>query len=109
MFEILTIFIVYLISLNLAAFLGVAFLTVFLQFKKRGQKSGQENLIRYLDKIGTKGWFLRLNISYMCALGLLAVANYYSFFDHSIAYTITLLIAGIFHLSFKYQKRIKRL
>ncbi|EJY47535.1 hypothetical protein CU011_2125 [Enterococcus faecium] len=39
----------------------------------------------------------------MVALCLLATINYYSFFDHSIAYTITLLIAGIFHLSYKYQ------
>ena len=89
MFEILMIFFIYLISLNIAVFLGVGILSLFFQFKKRS--------------IGPKGLVTRLHISYMVALCLLATINYYSFFDHSIAYTITLLIAGIFHLSYKYQ------
>ncbi|XFE28243.1 hypothetical protein Q5Z34_16130 [Listeria innocua] len=63
----------------------------------------REKWAQYFDKIGPKGLVARLHISYMVALCLLAGVNYYSFFDHSIAYTITLLIAGIFHLSYKYQ------
>ena len=65
--------------------------------------SQREKWSQYFDKIGQKGLVTRLHISYMVALCLLATINYYSFFDHSIAYTITLLIAGIFHLSYKYQ------
>ncbi|MEJ4917148.1 hypothetical protein [Enterococcus faecium] len=103
MFEILMIFFIYLISLNIAAFLGVGILSLFFQFKKRSIGSQREKWSQYFDKIEQKGLVTRLHISYMVALCLLATINYYSFFDHSIAYTITLLIAGIFHLSYKYQ------
>ena len=103
MFEILMIFFIYLISLNIAAFLGVGILSLFFQFKKRSIGGQREKWAQYFDKIGPKGLVARLHISYMVALCLLAGVNYYSFFDHSIAYTITLLIAGIFHLSYKYQ------
>lgn len=103
MFEIFTIFLVYLISLNIAAFIGVMVLATFFQIKKRNFNPTQEKWQVYLQKIGPKGIVQRLHVSYMLALGILAVINYNLAFHHSIAYTITLLIAGIFHLSFKYQ------
>lgn len=103
MFEIFTIFSIYLISLNLAAFLGVGILAMFFQLKKRNLNATQEKWHAYLQKIGPKGIVQRLHISYMIALSFLAIVNYNLAFGHSIAYTITLLIAGIFHLSYKYQ------
>lgn len=42
MFEILMIFFIYLISLNIAAFLGVSILSLFFQFKKRSIGSQRE-------------------------------------------------------------------
>lgn len=79
MFEILMIFFIYLISLNIAAFLGVGILSLFFQFKKRSIGSQQEKWSQYFDKIGQKGLVTRLHISYMVALCLLATINYYSF------------------------------
>lgn len=56
MFEILMIFFIYLISLNIAAFLGVGILSLFFQFKKRSIGSQREKWSQYFDKIGQKGW-----------------------------------------------------
>ncbi|OQO69782.1 hypothetical protein BH747_09505 [Enterococcus villorum] len=103
MFEILTMFFVYLISLNLAAFLGVALLAFYFQLKKRNLNATQEKWQGYLQKIGPKGIVQRLHVSYMIALSFLAIINYNLTFKHSVAYTVTLLIAGIFHLTYKYQ------
>lgn len=103
MFEILTVFLVYLFSLNIAAFFGVALLTLFFQIKKRSQGMQQEKWTKYFEKIGPKGLLIRLYVSYMLALSLLAAINYVSFFNYSLPYTFTLLIAGFFHLTYKYQ------
>lgn len=56
MFEILMIFFIYLISLNIAAFLGVGILSLFFQFKKRSIGSQRENGRSILTKSGKKGW-----------------------------------------------------
>lgn len=103
MFEILKIFFVYIVSLNLSAFLGVGLLALFFQFKKRSLRNAQAKWSSYLQRIGPKGMVRRLYLSYMIALSALAILNYIFAFNQSIAYTITLLIAGIFHLSYKYQ------
>ncbi len=63
MFEILMIFFIYLISLNIAAFLGVGILSLFFQFKKRSIGSQREKWSQYFDKIGQKGLVTRLHIS----------------------------------------------
>ena len=103
MFEILKIFFVYIVSLNLSAFLGVGLLALFFQFKKRSLRNAQAKWSSYLQRIGPKGMVRRLYLSDMLALSALAILNYIFAFNQSIAYTITLLIAGIFHLSYKYQ------
>ncbi|MDT2836680.1 hypothetical protein P7H50_07225 [Enterococcus durans] len=103
MFEILKIFFVYIVSLNLSAFLGVGLLALFFQFKKRSLRNAQAKWSSYLQRIGPKGMVWRLYLSYMISLSALAILNYTFAFNQSIAYTITLLIAGIFHLSYKYQ------
>ena len=101
MFEILKILFVYIVSLNLSAFLGVCLLALFFQFKKRSLRNAQAKWSNYLQRIGPKGMVRRLYLSYMIALSALAILTFA--FNQSIAYTITLLIAGIFHLSYKYQ------
>ena len=109
MFEILKIFFVYIVSLNLSAFLAVGLLTLFFQFKKRSLQNAQEKWSSYLQRIGPKGMIRRLYLSYMISLSVLAVFNYTFAFNRSIAYTVTLLIAGIFHLSYKYQLNKRKL
>lgn len=47
MFEILTVFLVYLFSLNIAAFFGVALLTLFFQIKKKKSR----HAARKMDKV----------------------------------------------------------
>ncbi|MBF8808699.1 MAG: hypothetical protein IC227_11185 [Enterococcus lacertideformus] len=101
MLEISTIFFVYLISLNLASFLGGAF-SDFLSITKK-EPCYPKKWQNQLQKMELKGIVRRLHVSYMIALSILAIINYNLAFQHSIAYTITLLIAGIFHLSYKYQ------
>ncbi len=103
MFEILKIFFVYILSLNLSAFLAVGLLSLFFQWKKRSLRHAQASWSSYLQRMGPKGMVRRLHFSYMIALSILAVFNYRFAFDQSFAYTITLLIAGVFHLSYKYQ------
>lgn len=102
MFEILKIFFVYIVSLNLCFFRCWPF-SSFFQFKKRSLRNAQAKWSNYLQRIGPKGMVRRLYLSYMIALSALAILNYTFAFNQSIAYTITLLIAGIFHLSYKYQ------
>ena len=109
MFEIFTIFLVYLISLNIAAFIGVMILATFFQIKKRNFNPTQEKWQVYLQKIGPKGIVQRLHVSYMLALGILAVINYNLAFHHSIAYTITLLIYRNFPFVFQISIKQKQL
>lgn len=103
MLEIITVFLVYLFSLNIAAFVSVGILTLFFQVKKRIAHMERPQWNAYFEKIGPRGMLARLYICYMLALGLLDVTNYFSFFNQSMPYTITLLIAGLFHLTYKYQ------
>lgn len=58
MFEILMIFFIYLISLNIAAFLGVGILSLFFQFKKRSIGGNGKNGRSILTKLVQKVWLL---------------------------------------------------
>jgi hypothetical protein len=102
MIEIVTILIVYLVSLNISAFFGVGLLSLFFQFKKKKDQMNKGSWNRYFEKIGPQGLLIRLYISYMFALSILSAANYFVFFDHSLPYSLMLLAAGIFHLGYKY-------
>ncbi len=104
MFEILKIFFVYIVSLNLSAFLGVGLLALFFQFKKKSLRNAGAKWSNYVQRIWSKrNSSALISFSYIIALSILAILNYTFAFNQSIAYTITLLIAGIFHLSYKYQ------
>lgn len=56
MFEILTVFLVYLFSLNIAAFFGVALLTLFFQIKKEVKACSEKNGQSILKKSAQKDY-----------------------------------------------------
>lgn len=57
MFEILKIFFVYIVSLNLSAFLGVGLLALFFQFKKEACEMRKQSGVIICNELVQKEWF----------------------------------------------------
>ncbi len=95
----------FIISIRLSAVLSVGFLMLHFKVKRHLQKMTEEKWQEYFHKIGSKGVFFRIIGYYWMALLLLAYWNMIYFWNDSAPYAITLLLAGAFHLFYKYRTK----
>ncbi|MEB5969267.1 hypothetical protein [Enterococcus gallinarum] len=103
MFFIIKTLLLFIVTIRLAGFLSIFLLIAIFQQKRKRQHMTSEEWETYFTKLGTDGFLWRLYGCFFAVLGVFAVINTFYFWHQMWVYGITLMLAGVFHLYFKYR------
>jgi Flp pilus assembly protein TadB len=101
-FFIIETLLLFIITIRLTGFLSIFLLIAFFQ-QKRKQHTSNEEWESYFTKLGANGILWRLYVCFFVVLCAFAIVYTFYFWHRMWVYGITLILAGVFHLYFKYR------